>query len=265
MAILVGGAVIVCAMLAAFGVMQSHGLRPLEVTAALLAGAITIVTAWLSFFTNAFGAGPTAPPPDRVRGAIGFNAVVFVVLGLATTVVATAYWPVAVLWAGFCLLGGGFVGLLFGVPLHATGGSKSKSPPAGGTAGTTGGASGNAGGTAGNSGAASQNDLLVSAASTLNKVLTGALVVKYMDIYTEFQKLAQQLTASLQCCGPGNSSFAGGLLLYFSTLGFVSGVLLPRFFFQPGWFGNGPPPAKPAGEGADAGAAANPVNIPTGL
>ncbi len=221
-------AVAVCVLaLAAIAGYQglSGAYRWLEITAALQASALIIGLAGLSFFGAPTGFGPPpaptpstgAPPPttpvspDRgVANAVAFNAVIFIVLGFAAIIAATPRWVVGSFWAGTCLLAGGFVGMLFGIPLHV------------------------------DKDGSSSTNLMVDSANAVSKLVAGATLAQLKPIYQHFQAFTAYLAYCLECCANDwypdklarnyNSSLAGGIILYFSLAGFLAGILLPKFF-----------------------------------
>ena len=194
--------------LAAFALTVAGAVWPSrgdQALAALAASALAISLAAEPLFATPAPAGEEA-----VRAAISLSTVCFLTLGLSTIVAIADHWAVAILWAGACLLGGGFLGMLFGVPLQNR--------------------NGQAGG--------SQN-LLVQTADTFSKFIAGATLAKFGSIFQRFQDASSYLAQCLQCCqvswldkskGEYNSSLAGGIILYFSALGFVAGILLTRFY-----------------------------------
>jgi hypothetical protein len=132
--------------------------RAAQGLAALSISAVAILAAWISFLQGG---------KRSVGGAVAFNSVVFVTLGFCAVIAATPEWPTAIFWAAACLLSGGFIGMLFGVPIsakQANGAPRTSSPRV------------------------------------------------------------------PRCWGNQNSSFAGGLILYFSILGFLAGMLLSHFY-----------------------------------
>ncbi|MGD0362323.1 MAG: hypothetical protein ABSC93_15715 [Bryobacteraceae bacterium] len=209
--------------------------RAFSVLAALIASIAIIAIAYAKFFGLSSSPRPKGPPlpgptptptphiPEKpkqdddpiVAESIAFNLVVFLVLGFATVVVATRDWPVAFLWAGAALFAGGVVGLIFGMPLSDAGPAKH------GAAGTT---------ASGGAGTGSGRTVLSDAAGTFRTFVSGALVATARDLFGVFKDAANSLAKCLDCCTPGNSSLAGGLIVYFLSLGFVAGLVLPRYF-----------------------------------
>jgi hypothetical protein len=70
---------------------------------------------------------------------------------------------------------------------------------------------------------------LVEAAKTVGKVLGGATAFSFKDIYGEFHRFSVSLGQTL---GDSSGNLAGGILVYFGALGFVCGLLLPRYFLK---------------------------------
>ena|SRR5215472_3996239 len=171
----------------ALGVLQ----RAAQGLAALSISAVAILAAWISFLQGG---------KRSVGGAVAFNSVVFVTLGFCAVIAATPEWPTAIFWAAACLLSGGFIGMLFGVPISA---KQANGAP---------------------------RNLVAESADTVSKFITGFGVAKYQEIFAQFKESAGYLSGSLRCCGNQNSSFAGGLILYFSILGFLAGMLLSHFY-----------------------------------
>lgn len=210
---LVGGGTVVAVgafVLATIAGFQgfSHSYRWFEVAAALLASALIISLAGYSFFAV------PAPAGRGVANAVAFNAVIFVTLAFAAIVAATPRWVVGSFWGGVCLLAGGFVGMLFGIPLQVD------------KNGTT------------------STNLMVDTANAASKLIAGATLVQLGPIYQHFQSATAYLAYGLECCASDwypnglpksyNSSLAGGIILYFSLAGFLAGILLPKFFFDTG-------------------------------
>jgi hypothetical protein len=184
----------------------AHSYRWLEVTAALLGSALIIGLAGYAFFI------PPIEPGRGVANAVAFNAVIFITVGFAAIVAATPRWAVGSFWGGACLLAGGFVGTLFGIPLHV------------------------------DKDGSSSTNLMVDTANAASKLVAGATLAQLGTIYHHFQSMTVYLGYCLQCCANDwfpngaarnyNSSLAGGIILYFSLAGFLAGILLPKFFFD---------------------------------
>jgi hypothetical protein len=56
----------------------------------------------------------------KIPYVIAFNITIFVMFGLALAATASREWATACLCSGACLLAGGFIGLLFGIPYGRT-------------------------------------------------------------------------------------------------------------------------------------------------
>lgn len=56
----------------------------------------------------------------QISYVIAFDITLFLIVGMALVVTASREWATACLCAGACLMGGGFLGLLFGVPYGRT-------------------------------------------------------------------------------------------------------------------------------------------------
>jgi hypothetical protein len=78
------------------------------------------VASLLLFYLNKqlFGGAksPETANKDQIKYVLAMNATTFALTGLAVVVAATYRWEIALLLSGSCLLGGGFLGLLFGFP-----------------------------------------------------------------------------------------------------------------------------------------------------
>lgn len=172
--------------------------------------------------------------PDRgiaVRYVVAFDAVVFIVLGSAATVLACSRWQTAVLLAGSSLLIGGFVGLLFGYPQGV----------AQAAAQTGGGPTGQAANNAQNGNAPAPppaptapihaQNLVAESAATLGKVITGFTLARVQGIGDYFSKLATQIAPALGSSDPATAPvLAGVIMIYFLATGFLCGVFLPPYF-----------------------------------
>src|SRR5437016_3566779 len=115
-AIVIGMSAIVCAVVAAmYGLMGPHAWG---VSGALL-GAVFAVAMSATTFINK-KPEDNKNPDDSVAPAIAVNITAFLTFAIAAIVAATDKWPIALFWAGAFMLGGGFVGLLFGIPISAS-------------------------------------------------------------------------------------------------------------------------------------------------
>lgn len=176
-------------------------------------GSILFVHA--QFFTKE-QEGDSADPP--VRFAIAFDSLVFVVLGVAASVVISPKPALAALVAGSSLLFGGFIGLLFGYPQGVA--EQTATPKAlpltGQDAATT--------------RVVQQKNLLAEASSTLGKVIAGFTLAKGDKGLQWFQALCTAIGPEL-----GSKTIAGSIIVYFLCVGVLSGLLLPSYFMQ-GYF-----------------------------
>ena len=173
----------------------------------VLAGAFAVlVGANRAVFSPAPGNNDAA----FVRYVIAYNAVIFIVIGLATLIIACKDWMTPVLMAGGTLLIGGFFGLLFGYPSGVVQQTKSATPQ-----GTT---------------SAQDKNLLAESASTLGKIIAGFTLAKSGDLVHYTSRLCHTIAPAF---GPDNSTnhlMALAMLVYFLSTGFLSGLLLPSYF-----------------------------------
>lgn len=188
---------------------------------------------------------------------IAFDIIAFVVLGLAVLISAATRWQAACLMAGASLLGGGFFGFIFGMPLSAV------SAPDQGEAGQTAAkaaeeahnammtafaartdeaiaaakqAQATAQKAAETTGRIAKHSLLAEAAGTLSKLIAGATLVQIKPLFEEFKRASEYISIYLLQDNPLNGATLGGAaLLYFIFLGFLSGLFLPAYFMQDFW------------------------------
>jgi hypothetical protein len=151
--------------------------------------------------------------PLGVRFVIAFDSVVFVIVGLAATILSCSHWETAVLLAGSCLLIGGFFGLLFGYPQ----GVAQQAQPL----------------TADPQAPARDKNLLADSAATLGKVITGFTLAKASQISSYYSSLCHTLGPALGAQEPAAANvLAGVIVAYFLATGFLSGLLLPPYFMS---------------------------------
>ena len=155
------------------------------------------------------------------------------------------YWAAACMWGDACALVGMLLGFLFGIPRFLTRpgsvGAQSLSnslPPAGG-----GGQplvqqpapSDNAGGNGQPpvqqpAPLGSINTNLEEISDWLTKIIVGVSLVELQKVQTMLQGSAGFIAQSLG--GPSQTSFAYGLMIYFSVSGFLGSYLLTRLYLQ---------------------------------
>ena len=182
-----------------------------------------------------------------VGNVIAFDASAFIILGIAVLVSASDRWPGACLCAGAALFAGGLVGLLFGLPFSAP--SPSPEPtkqltPAVGAPPAPHSETAVAGGVVVSGANAAQvavaaastqrsHTLLVEAASWFSKFLAGATFAQFGNVMKLFRATARMVAGYILVGNVSNGETLGGaLILYFSLLGFLCGLLLPAYFME---------------------------------
>jgi hypothetical protein len=193
----------------------------------------------------------------EIQYVIAFDITVFVVLGFALIISAAIRWQAACLTAGAALLGGGFFGLIFGMPLSAASAPtttevQNSAAQAAAVAQTaldaantaqTGQAlqlaqqaQATAQRAAAMTGRIAKHSLLAEAAGTLSKLIAGATLVQIGAIFRAFKEASEYISVYLlQDSPPNGATFGGAMLLYFTFLGFLSGLFLPAYFMQDFW------------------------------
>jgi hypothetical protein len=192
----------------------------------------------------------------EIQYVIAFDITVFVVIGFALIVSAAVHWQAACLTAGSSLLGGGFFGLIFGMPLSAasapsTTDVQNKAAQAAAAAQTALAdantdqaqaaqliqqAQTSAQKAAVMTGRVAKHSLLAEAAGTLSKLIAGATLVQVKPIFDAFKATSAYISVYLlQDSPPNGATFGGAVLLYFTFLGFLSGLFLPAYFMQDFW------------------------------
>jgi hypothetical protein len=170
------------------------------------------------------------PCKDNVGLFVGFFAAFAIVVGVFLIVVATGNWPTLLLIAGGCLGTGFLFGLLFGYPMS---GPANKPKPAnkGGSAPAAGSPPPAQAAPASDDGAGPQN-LLRQSVDSLSKLIAGATLVQFNQIFEEFKKVALAISqTTAEGSGPQMSmAFGAGVTLYFVILGFLIGLLLPPLY-----------------------------------
>lgn len=174
-----------------------------------------------------------------VRYVVAFDAVVFVILGLAATVLACGRWETAVLLAGSSLMIGGFIGLLFGYPqgVAQQAASLSASQPSATPPGNANGQAANGAADPGQEAAPvpkaihAQN-LVAESAATLGKVITGFTLAKVGGMSDYFGKLTNLIGPALGSSDTAATApvLAGVIITYFLATGFLCGLFLPPYF-----------------------------------
>jgi hypothetical protein len=159
---------------------------------------------------------------------IAFNITVFIVLGFAMTIAAADRWPAACLWAGAVMLGGGIVGVLFGIPTAADAQSKSQPPKLAVTM------ENDSGGMAAAMTPARSHTLMSDTASWISKFLAGAGFAQAHNILMYFEKVSRSVAnyVVFPVASTDPMALGAGMLLYFLVLGFFCGLLLPYYFVK---------------------------------
>ena len=206
----------------------------------------------------------------QVKYVIAFDVVFFIVAGLGALISAATHWGTASLCAGACLLGGGIIGLLFGLPLGseavknqadqaqaeasrkidtaklatATAAVDSTQPSAQAAQMVD---EAKAAKDQADLQAATSNrhNLLSDTASSLSKILAGAGLAKYQDLLALFKTTAAAITTCITAGDAPGSVLGGALILYFGLVGFISGLVLPAYFMVNWQAGGGIDNSKP--------------------
>ena len=138
------------------------------------------------------------------------------------------YWAAACMWGDACALVGMLLGFLFGIPRFLTRpgsvGAQSLSnslPPAGG---------GGQPPVQQPAPLGSINTNLEEISDWLTKIIVGVSLVELQKVQTMLQGSAGFIAQSLG--GPSQTSFAYGLMIYFSVSGFLGSYLLTRLYLQ---------------------------------
>ena len=193
----------------------------------------------------------------EIQYIIAFDITIFVIAGFAFIISAAVRWQTACLVAGAALLGGGFFGLIFGMPLSATNApseteikdNAAKAAAAAQTAIAAANtaqteaalqlahqAQATAQQAAAMTGRIAKHSLLAEAAGTLSKLIAGATLVQVGPIFKVFRETSTYISVYLlQDTPPNGATFGGAMLLYFTFLGFLSGLFLPAYFMQDFW------------------------------
>lgn len=165
-----------------------------------------------------YGGEPTSQEIKLSRDAravaIGFSALVLVGL----VFVAANQWgqiSAAILWALACLAIGSLVGFLFGIPRVLQAESLNLNAPPGGQAG---GAS---------TYSLKVNTNLEQISDWLTKIFVGLGLVQLQRVPDHLRRASEFIAWGL---APDSKFFAGGLILYFSVLGFLGFYLLTRLY-----------------------------------
>jgi hypothetical protein len=169
--------------------------------------------------------------PIPMENFIAFNITIFIVLGFAMTIAATDRWPVACLWAGAVMLGGGIIGVLFGIPTATD--AQSKAPPKMAAVQVE--------NDTGETAAAvapiapvRAHTLMSDTASWISKFLAGAGFAQAHNIMNYFVKVSRAVAnyVVFPVAATDPTALGAGMLLYFVVLGFFCGLLLPYYFVK---------------------------------
>jgi hypothetical protein len=177
-----------------------------------------------------FTIGPNEENKNRkipMENFIAFNITVFIVLGFAMTVAATDRWPAACLWAGAVMLGGGIIGVLFGIPTAADAQSKAQPKVVAVKVES------DSGDTATAVAPVRAHTLMSDTASWISKFLAGAGFAQAHNILNYFVKVSRAVANYVVFPVTTDPTALGaGMLLYFIVLGFFCGLLLPYYFVK---------------------------------
>ncbi len=150
------------------------------------------------------------------------------------------YWAAACMWSAACALVGMLLGFLFGIPRFlAHSGvivtpSSNTPPPPKGNGGeppvTQPAAPGNGGGSGQQPAAPGVNTNLEEISDWLTKIIVGVSLVELQKVQTKLLGAAGFIAQTLG--GSSQTSFACGLMIYFSVSGFLGSYLLTRLYLQ---------------------------------
>jgi hypothetical protein len=186
--------------------------------------------------------GPPRDDTDRDARRVGAALFWALVLGLLFAISwQPKYWTAACIWASACAFVGMLLGFLFGIPRFlARFGTPATVPEANqpqGSAAPSGGgqppqtqgpaAPGAWGQLAPQAGV---NTNLEEISDWLTKIIVGVSLVELQRVQTKLLEAAGFIAQALG--GSSQTSFAYGLLLYFSISGFLGGYLLTRLYLQ---------------------------------
>ena len=141
-----------------------------------------------------------------VRKIASFGLSLFLIGLVITALWAPPYWVVSVLCSSACMAIGWLTGFLFGVP----------------RVGTTTASSGSA--------SARINTNLEQISDWLTKILVGVGLTQLQQLPSALRELAGYISKDFG--KSGNDVFSLSMVLYFSTLGFLTGYLLTRLVLQ---------------------------------
>jgi hypothetical protein len=142
-----------------------------------------------------------------VRRIASFGLSLFLIGLVITAAWAPSYWVVSVLCSSACMALGWLTGFLFGVPRVGT------SAP-----------------TATDSASAHINTNLEQISDWLTKILVGVGLTQIAKLPHALAEVARHISKDFG--KSGNDVFSGSMVLYFSTLGFLTGYLLTRLVLQ---------------------------------
>jgi hypothetical protein len=181
-----------------------------------------------------FTIGPNDENKNRkipMENFIAFNITVFIVLGFALTIAAADRWPAACLWAGGVMLGGGIIGVLFGIPTATDAQSKAQSKVVAVKVESD---SGDSASAVAPVRAHTAHTLMSDTASWISKFLAGAGFAQAGNILKYFVKVSRAVAnyVVFPVASVDPTALGAGMLLYFIVLGFFCGLLLPYYFVK---------------------------------
>jgi len=183
-----------------------------------------------------------------VPASLIMNIVIFITSGYIVvsfwTSASAKQWASSIVWSSACILLGGFAGFLFGIPrFRSEGKTKLSSPPppsggAGAGAAVVQGGQANAQTVAEAAPRASTatNDQspIEQIADWLTKTIVGVALVNLEKLPHLLTQWASYVSTGIgeAAVGGAGPSFALGLIIYFTIVGFLSGYLLTQVFLQ---------------------------------
>lgn len=149
----------------------------------------------------------------------------FTVLGIVIVFSVLDDWRktfIVILWALACLAVGHLFGFLFGIPRVLKGG------PATPQANASQGGTNIANGSVAEATPYEVNTNLQDISDWLTKIIVGLGLVELSKLYTHLQTAAGFISTSLG--GAGTEAISAGIIVYFTTLGFLGGYITTRLF-----------------------------------